>query len=180
MLTYFYYCSYYCSFLAYPLTSYFVRQPIKLQHLNAPKSAAHTLHPAIPKIPEQRDTRARKIYPSMNDACAEPHRDSSGRATIILDAKTWKSKDDFYTSFFAAVHAPLWHGRNLDALNDSVCAGAINGIEKPYSIIIKNYGEMDELSKDMADRFVTFFRDDLDTPVHIIEDDMVPMEGSES
>lgn len=101
----------------------------------------------------------------------EPPRDAQGRALLILDALNWKTSDDFYTSFFTAVHAPSWHGRNLDALNDSVGTGAINGIEGPYAIVIKNYGAMDEDGKRMADTFVEFFRDDLDTPVRIVDND---------
>jgi RNAse (barnase) inhibitor barstar len=57
---------------------------------------------------------------------------------ISLDASDWKTPDDFYTSFFQAVGAPEWHGRNLDALNDSIATGSINQIEVPYRIVIQN------------------------------------------
>ncbi len=40
--------------------------------------------------------------------------------TIILDAKNWKSKSDFYTSYCNATKAPKWFGKNLDALLDSL------------------------------------------------------------
>jgi RNAse (barnase) inhibitor barstar len=89
------------------------------------------------------------------------------RSTIILDASAWKTKDDFYTSFLKAVGAPSWHGRNLDALNDSVVTGGINKIERPYSLIVVNYGTLSNESRAMADRFIRFFQDDLDTPVQI-------------
>lgn len=44
-------------------------------------------------------------------------------ATITLEAKHWKSKEDFYTSYCAATGAPSWFGRNLSALADSFRGG---------------------------------------------------------
>jgi RNAse (barnase) inhibitor barstar len=99
---------------------------------------------------------------------------STEPTTIILDASSWKTQDDFYTSFFMAVGAPSWHGRNLDALNDSVRTGSINELERPYSIIIVNYGNLDDSARNMADNFVEFFRNDLDTPVQIINGNVLP------
>jgi len=57
---------------------------------------------------------------------------------LILDAKNWKTQDDFYDSFFQAVGAPPWHGRNLNALRDSISVGRINTIEAPYELRLKN------------------------------------------
>jgi RNAse (barnase) inhibitor barstar len=57
---------------------------------------------------------------------------------IRLDAKEWKTQNDFYDAFFRAVGAPSWHGRNFDALNDSIGAGQINKVEVPYGIVIAN------------------------------------------
>lgn len=56
--------------------------------------------------------------------------------TISLDASDWKTVDDFYTAFFAAVGAPAWHGRNMDAVEESIITGEINQIEFPYDIHI--------------------------------------------
>ena len=61
---------------------------------------------------------------------------------IHLDGRNWHTKDDFYDAFFAAVHAPSWHGRNFNALRDSIGVGQINGIEAPYSIVISGYQDM--------------------------------------
>jgi len=52
-------------------------------------------------------------------------------------ASGWRTSDDFYDSFFRAVGAPSWHGRNFDALRDSIGAGEINQIEVPYRIVIR-------------------------------------------
>jgi RNAse (barnase) inhibitor barstar len=57
---------------------------------------------------------------------------------LNLDARTWKNADDFYDAFFKAVGAPEWHGRNFNALNDSIAHGSINDIEVPYRIVIQN------------------------------------------
>jgi len=79
--------------------------------------------------------------------------------TLVLDASQWKCKDDVYDSFFQAVGAPSWHGRNLDALHDSIATGQINQIETPYLIVIKNYGKMEDGARQMAERFVSYMRE---------------------
>jgi RNAse (barnase) inhibitor barstar len=56
---------------------------------------------------------------------------------VVLDAIGWRTPDDFYDSFFQAVAAPSWHGRNFDALRDSIGTGDINQIEVPYRIVIR-------------------------------------------
>jgi hypothetical protein len=48
--------------------------------------------------------------------------------TIELDGSTWKTRDDFYAAFFKAVGAPERHGRNFNALRDSIVIGRINQI----------------------------------------------------
>jgi RNAse (barnase) inhibitor barstar len=54
---------------------------------------------------------------------------------LVLDGSTWQNRDDVYDAFFKAVGAPDWHGRNFDALNDSIATGSINKIEVPYRLI---------------------------------------------
>jgi RNAse (barnase) inhibitor barstar len=73
---------------------------------------------------------------------------------LILDASTWKTDDDVYDSFFKAVGAPAWHGRNFDALIDSIEKGKINSIEAPYRLLIKHYNCIAVGAKKMADNFV--------------------------
>jgi hypothetical protein len=48
---------------------------------------------------------------------------------ITLDALGWQSPRDFYAALLPELEAPAWHGRNLDALNDSLNSGGINGVE---------------------------------------------------
>jgi len=53
---------------------------------------------------------------------------------IILDGTGWKTSADFYIAFLKGVHAPDWHGRNLDALWDSITGGGIN-VHTPFGLL---------------------------------------------
>lgn len=58
---------------------------------------------------------------------------------LMLDGAGWSTKDDVYNAFFHAVGAPEWHGRNFNALNDSIANGSINKVEVPYTLVLINY-----------------------------------------
>ncbi len=62
---------------------------------------------------------------------------------LVLDASTWKTKDDVYDSFFRAVNAPAWHGRNLDALR----------------LVVRNNQTLGALAKAMLEDFVKLIHD---------------------
>ena len=72
---------------------------------------------------------------------------------IILEGGTWKSPDDFYDAFFQAVGAPHWHGRNLNALNDSIGTGDINQVEVPYKVKVKGTSTMSSEARQMVEHF---------------------------
>ena len=55
---------------------------------------------------------------------------------IRLDASSWKTQDDFYDTILPALRAPAWHGRNLDALNDSISSDQINGVRLPIRFVL--------------------------------------------
>jgi RNAse (barnase) inhibitor barstar len=57
---------------------------------------------------------------------------------IELDAARWRSASDFYDDLLAALGAPDWHGRNFNALIDSMIWGGINAVEPPYLIRVVN------------------------------------------
>jgi len=78
---------------------------------------------------------------------------------IILDGKDWDEVDDVYDAFFAAAGAPSWHGRNFNALHDSIVVGQINKVEVPYLIKIKNFGLIGSGAKGMAADFVQLIKD---------------------
>ena len=56
--------------------------------------------------------------------------------TITLDASKWEEPLDFYDAILPALGAPEWHGRNLNALTESMVWGEINTIEPPYTVQI--------------------------------------------
>ncbi len=60
---------------------------------------------------------------------------------IFKNWKELKPEKEFYASFLPQVSAPVWHGRNLDALGDSIVTGDVNGIEPPYTI--RSINELD-------------------------------------
>jgi len=68
--------------------------------------------------------------------------DLEGVASLELDAADWRTSDDVYDAFFKAVGAPEWHGRNFNALSDSIATGGINKTDVPYRIIIRSAGAM--------------------------------------
>ena len=72
---------------------------------------------------------------------------------LLLDATGWQSRDDFYDAFFRAVGARSWHGRNLDALNDSIGTGEINKSEVPYRIVVENFDSAGAAAKLIVERF---------------------------
>jgi Barstar (barnase inhibitor) len=86
---------------------------------------------------------------------AKPISELSDVPEFALDAAAWQTRDDVFDSFFRAVDAPPWHGRNFNALNDSIGTGNINKTEVPYRIIICNAASM----SDVAALFVRDFED---------------------
>jgi RNAse (barnase) inhibitor barstar len=82
-----------------------------------------------------------------------------GMRELVLNGADWATKDDVYNTFFHAVGAPEWHGRNLDALADSIAGGQINQVEVPYRLVIQNYNLIGTAAKEMADNFVNLVRE---------------------
>ena len=114
--------------------------------------------------PQLRDCLAKLDYEPVPDPdsiypdrlrFAKPLNRISSVPQISLDASAWKSYDDIYSAFFEAVGAPQWHGRNFDALDESIGEGGINKIEIPYRIIIRNADHTDDdvelFMKDFSD-----------------------------
>jgi RNAse (barnase) inhibitor barstar len=73
---------------------------------------------------------------------------------LFMDASKWNSLDDLYDSFFEAVKAPAWHGRNLNAVRDSIRAGQINEIEVPYCLVLKHSDRIPAHLKENAEFFI--------------------------
>jgi hypothetical protein len=78
---------------------------------------------------------------------------------LKMDARGWKGFDDLYDSFFAAVGAPVWHGRNFDALNDSIVGGGINRVDLPYVLVIENLDGTSAEGYVATQQFILFVRE---------------------
>ena len=72
---------------------------------------------------------------------------------VNLEGADWQTADDFYEAFFKAVGSPSWHGRNFNALRDSIARGRINDIELPYTIHISGLGKMRTGAKEIVNDF---------------------------
>jgi RNAse (barnase) inhibitor barstar len=57
---------------------------------------------------------------------------------ISLDASAWRSPEDFYSALLPQLGAPAWHGRNLDALEESLRDGDINEVSPPFRVIVEH------------------------------------------
>ncbi len=56
---------------------------------------------------------------------------------IALDGRGWETELDLIEAVIEGVDGPFWHGRNYNALYDSLVVGSINGIDPPYDFVIK-------------------------------------------
>ena len=61
---------------------------------------------------------------------------------IELDARDWRTVLDFYEALLVALGAPRWHGRNVNALIDSMIYGGINEVDPPYKILISETAKL--------------------------------------
>lgn len=78
---------------------------------------------------------------------------------IFIDWNSIQSLDDYLDIFLPKVEAPDWHGRNLDALNDSVVTGSINKIEPPYCIINMNSENLSHEAQNLFDAINGIYSD---------------------
>jgi RNAse (barnase) inhibitor barstar len=78
---------------------------------------------------------------------------------LIMQSLQWRTRDDVYDAFFRAVGAPSWHGRNFDALVDSIETGEINKIEVPYCLVIKDVGVAEPEAAEMIGRFADLIKE---------------------
>jgi RNAse (barnase) inhibitor barstar len=73
---------------------------------------------------------------------------------LHLDAANWTNEDDVYDSLFAVLEAPAWHGRNFNALNDSIVTGDVNSVEVPYRLIIRDLHNASPAAKSFAEDLI--------------------------
>ena len=90
--------------------------------------------------------------------------------TIELDASTWKTTGDFYSAVFQTLGSPDWHGRNMDALSDSIIGGQINTVEFPFNIRITSTDSLPSEVRDLIEVLVDIIKKasvETDNPVSI-------------
>lgn len=56
---------------------------------------------------------------------------------IEIDASGWQDEGEVWEAVLAALRAPDWHGRNLDALADSL-SGGVNGVASPVTLVLRD------------------------------------------
>jgi RNAse (barnase) inhibitor barstar len=78
---------------------------------------------------------------------------------IELKVKYWMKPIDFYNALFEALGAPAWHGRNFDALRDSIITGGINQIEPPYRIILNRKWTVRRQTRQLIKSFIGLIRE---------------------
>ncbi len=88
---------------------------------------------------------------------------------IVIDWAKIEDIDSLYNHLFEQLKSPPWHGRNLDALWDSISGGDINGVEPPYKVVIKNEDQIREalveFAKGVKEVFVTASRKNKDIEI---------------
>lgn len=66
---------------------------------------------------------------------------------IDLDGQGWVEELDAIEALLRALEAPDWHGRNMNALIDSIATGGINRVEPPYEVRIHGASSMSEVAR---------------------------------
>jgi RNAse (barnase) inhibitor barstar len=72
---------------------------------------------------------------------------------VLLDGRSWVSRDDFYEALLTALGAPSWHGRNLDALEETLRSGSTNALNPPLEIAISGMESMSGEARTTVHRF---------------------------
>ena len=55
---------------------------------------------------------------------------------LCIDASRLQTADDVWTAVLTALGAPASHGRNLDALEDSLRGGDLNAVNAPLTVAV--------------------------------------------
>ena len=77
---------------------------------------------------------------------------------IALDGSGWRIPVDFYDALLPELGAPDWHGRNLDALYDSL-GGGINCLEPPLKVVIQGAACLSPEMTSFLAKVTTLFED---------------------
>ena len=79
---------------------------------------------------------------------------------IVVDASHWKSKLDLFEGMLAALGAPAWHGRSVNALIDSIIYGGINSSEPPFKLRVTGTSNLSPEVKDILVYAISTLREE--------------------
>lgn len=88
---------------------------------------------------------------------------------IKLDASEFSSSTQLYEVLLSKLGAPEWHGRNFNALRDSL-SGGINQVDAPFTVEIANSKKLHSELAGFLDDLMTVFdgaREDFGVEVHL-------------
>jgi RNAse (barnase) inhibitor barstar len=91
---------------------------------------------------------------------------------LCLDATAWQTTDDVWSALLVALGAPAWHGRNLDALADSLRGGDLNVVNPPFAIEVHGVEATSAEARLALARIASVFRN--------LADDGVPVAWAQS
>lgn len=98
---------------------------------------------------------------------------------IELDASGWSGDRHLWTALLSALGAPAWHGRNYDALWDTVTEHArygvpagnlINRVQAPFEIVVFNAGSLPAQVAKMLEDIASLLaeaKEEFDLPVSL-------------
>ena len=78
---------------------------------------------------------------------------------LRLNAASWRNADDVWENLLLALGAPGWHGRNLDALADSLRGGDLNAINPPLTVEVQGVAAASAEAKWELARIASVFRE---------------------
>ena len=79
--------------------------------------------------------------------------------SLTLDAARWRTAGDVYDALLVALGAPTWHGRNLDALADSLRGGDLNRVNSPLDVTVTGLSSAGPEAQAAATRIAVLFAD---------------------
>jgi len=80
---------------------------------------------------------------------------------IKIDWREINTLDEFYRVIFKQIDPPNWHGKNLNALNDSLVTGDICKSGPPFNFVILNKEMVNDKLKDTATAFQEIVTDSI-------------------
>ncbi|HRX84284.1 MAG TPA: barstar family protein, partial [Phycisphaerae bacterium] len=78
---------------------------------------------------------------------------------LLISGTSWRNPDNVWDDLLEALGAPDWHGRNLDALSDSVCTGSVNAIQPPLRVLIRDVANIPGSTAFLLYRMQTLFEE---------------------